>query len=334
MTLSRRAAFGVAGAALAAGALACTTPAVPPGGRALQASGTYVQPPTGASFPERIGALARSDATAWDAAETNIGVSYMEGTEARITLYVYPAGEVRSGRLRAAYLGTEDALAQLHPAALRERGAIVRVPGPDGRAVGFESRFRLLDSAAARATLAQVFQCGRWFLKVRATYAEAYPIDPALDAVHEQVRCRDLALHDPIGTKRGVDFDPDGGAEWLVYGLTQLRWIDEHVAPEDLVYGIPDHDPDLFVEAWEAMLETRQEIQAKGGAEANPFLDRMLEVRDAGFLEAYVWSVQLGFLPAPEALASRIADFERWRESNLPAHRHEIHAAAHLRDGD
>ena len=146
--------------------------------------------------------------------------------------------------------------------------------------------------------------------------------------MHDQVSCRDLTLHDPIGSARTIDFDPAGGAEWLAYGASQLNWIDEHVAPEDLAYGIPDHDPALFVEAWEATLDVRAEIRAKGEADANPFLDRMLEVRSAGFLHEYVWSEYLGFLEPPAELAPRVEEFARWRERSIPAHRHEVHAGA------
>jgi hypothetical protein len=322
----------VLAAALAAGLLGCTTAAVPPGGRPIHARGTWLQPGSGAAFPERIGELPRTDATAWDADETNVGVSYGDGRNVRITVYVYPAGEPRTGRLRAEFLDTESSLAQLHPAALRESGALVRVPAPDGRAVGFEARFRLLASEGTHVTLAQVFQCGRWFLKLRATHAGVYPIDAALAAVHQQVRCRDLTLHEPVGTQRTVDFDPDGGAEWLAYGLAQASWLEAHLAPEDLAYGIPDHELGLFVEPFEAMLDARQEIRAKGEAAANPFLDRMLEIREAGFLEAYVWTVQLGFLPAPSALAAQLEAFESWRQGALSSHRHEVHAGVRLSD--
>jgi hypothetical protein len=329
--LRSRAGFAAA-AAFAAVAIGCAAPPIGPAGRPIHARGTWVQPASGATFPERIGALPRTDATAWDADETNVGVSYGDGANVRITLYVYPAGDPRTGRLRAEFLETETSLAEIHPAALRESSAIVRAPVPDGLAVGFEARFRLLASEGEHGTLAQVFQCGRWFLKVRATYAGAYSIDDALAAVHEQVRCRDIALGAPIGTKRNIDYDPAGGAEWLVYGATQLVWLKEHVAPEELAFGIPDHEPGLFVESFAAMLDARDKAEANGGAEPNAFLDRMREIRAAGFLEAYVWKTQLGFLPAPSALAPQLEAFESWRERALPAHRHEVHAGVRLSD--
>jgi hypothetical protein len=326
---SRSAAFA---AAFAAAALGCATPAVGPGGRPIRAHGTWVQPASGASFPERIGELARTDATAWDADEMNVGVSYGDGASVRISVYVYPAGDPYTGRLRAAFLETEASLAELHPAALRESSAVVRAPVPDGPAVGFEARFRLLASEDTHGTLAQVFQCGRWFLKLRATYAGAYPIDDAVAAVHEQVRCGEIAAKTPIGTKRNIDYDPAGGAAWLVYGATQLVWLKEHVTPDQLAYGIPDHEPGLFVKSFEAMLDAREKVKGNGGAEPNAFLDRMQQIRAAGFLEAYVWKTQLGFLPAPSALAPQLEAFESWRVRALPAHRHEVHAGVRLAD--
>jgi hypothetical protein len=325
----RRAAFA---AALAAGLLGCATPALGPAGRPIRTDGTWVQPRSGATFPERIGELPRRDATAWDADETNVGVSYGDGGGVRITVYVYPAGDPRTGRLRAEFLETEASLAELHPAALRESGAVVRAPAPDGPAVGFEARYRLLAAEGVHATLARVFQCGRWFLKLRATYAGAYPIDAALAAVQEAVRCEDLAAKTPIGTKWTVDYDPAGGAEWLVYGAAQVEWLNAHVGPGELAFGIPDHEPGLYVASLDAMLDARRRVQATGEAAANPFLDRLLAIREAGFLEAYVWKTQLGFLPAPSALAPQLEAFESWRERALPAHRHEAHAGVRLGD--
>jgi hypothetical protein len=312
-------------------AAGCATPPIGPAGRAIRVSGTWVQPASGAAFPERIGVLPRTDATAWDADETNVGVSYGDGASVRITVYVYPAGEPRTGRLRAEFLETESSLAALHPAALRESGTLVRAPAPDGPAVGFEARFRLLASEGEPTTLAQVFQCGRWFLKLRATYT-GYPIEGALAEVHEQVRCRDIALHAPVGTRRTIEFDPDGGSEWLAYGVAQMDWIDEHVGADELAFGIPDHELDLYLASFDAMLDAREKFQRNGEAAENGFLDRMLEIRTAGYLEAYVWKTQLGFLAAPSQLERKLEAFESWRQSTLPAHRHEVHAGVRLAD--
>jgi hypothetical protein len=317
-------------ALVAAGVLGCTTPPLGPGGRPIRAHGTWVQPGSGASFPERIGALPRTDATAWDADETNVGISYGDGANVRITVYVYPAGTPRTGRLRAEFLDTESSLAELHPAALRESGALVHTPAPDGPAVGFEARFRLLAAEGEPTTLAQVFQCGHWFLKLRATFVGAYPIDGALAEVHEEVRCRDIARHDPVGEQLTVHYDPAGGKDWLAFALAQLAWLGEHVPSRDLAYGIPDHELDLFLSSYEAMLDVRQQLQAKGEADANPFLDRLLAIRGAGFLEAYVWQMHLGFLAAPAELAPQLEAFESWRQGALPAHRHEVHAGLSL----
>jgi hypothetical protein len=247
-------------------------------------------------------------------------------------VYVYPAGDPFTGRLRGEFVATEASLSELHPAALRDSGAVVRAPGPDGPAVGFEARFRLLASDGGQGTLAQVFQCGRWFLKLRATYAGGYAIDGALAAMHEQVRCPDLAARTPIGTTGNIEYDPAGGPEWLVYGATQLVWLKEHVAPAALAFGIPDHEPGLFVESFEAMLDAREQAVASGGAAPNPFLDRLREIRAAGFLEAYVWRTLLGFLPPPRTLAPQLEAFESWRERALPAHRHEVYAGVRLVD--
>ena len=135
-----------AAAALAARAVACVTPDFGVQGQAIRVSGDYVHPATGARLPERLGGLARAGVTRWDEAESNVGVSYDEGTRVRITIYLYPAGDARTGRLREEFLDTKVSLEQFHPAALRERSAVVRVPAPDGRAVGFEARFKLLDA--------------------------------------------------------------------------------------------------------------------------------------------------------------------------------------------
>ncbi len=335
MPFPRAACVVSAVAVLAAGAFGCTTPGGGVRGWPIHVSGDYVHPATGAHFPERFGTLTRSSVTKWDAAEANVGVNYDEAGQARISVFLYPAGDARAGRLRGEFLETSGYLEEVHPAAMHEASAIVRSPRPDGRAVGFEARFKLLDAEGGQHTLAQVFQCGHWFLKVRATHGEKYPIDAALDGIHDRVRCRDLAARDPIGREPGIDLDPavsGSNAEWIAHGVAELAWIQKYVAPEDLAYGIPDHEPALYVHAWEVSLQLREELQQKGEAAANPFLDRMLEVRNAGFLTEYVWSEYLGFLPPPDEMTSRLDAFRRWRETTLPGLRHEVHAAAHLHD--
>jgi len=304
-------------------------------GRTLRVSGPYRHAATGAELPEQLGGLPRANVTSWDAADSNVGVTYDEPDRARVTVYLYPAGDALAGRLLGEFAGASSTLQQVQGAALREASGVVRAPPPEGAAVGFEARFKLLSAESDQRTLVQVFQCGRWFLKVRATHAADHPIDATLEELHRQVRCAALAAREPLGSQPGVVLDPALSAtrvEWLAHGLAQVAWIQEHVTPENLVYGIPDDDPALYVAAWETTLDVRASRVEKGEAAPDAFLDRMLEVRNAGFLAEYVASVYFGFLPPAGDQAARREEFERWREQALPTHRHEVHAAARIGD--
>jgi len=325
-------------AGVAAG-LACSTTAPELRGRALTVSGDYLHPATQVRFPDRIDDLERARVIALDGDEAGVGVVYTARHGAELTLSLYPAGDPIAGRLRNEFLRARAALQQSALVSMIDRTRVVRAPRPDGSAVGFESELRRMVAAsgATDLDLLQVFQCGRFFLKLHATHAEgALGVTPStLDRVHAQVPCQDVARLRPGGAQLRVGLDPEilpGGseAEWIAHGFAQLEWIEGHVAKQDLVFGIPDHEPALYLSAWRKTLSLRDQLAQDGKAPPNPFLDRLLRIERAGYLEEYVWTEYLGFLDPPAKLEPRLARFQRWRDAKLPGLEHEVRAAAQL----
>ena len=332
-------------AALAVAALlglACSMTTAGLQGRAISVEGDYLHPATQVRFPDRIDAFARTKLIALDADATSIGAAYAESEGPELVVSLYPAGDPIAGRLRSEFLRARGELKQGAIVALVDRTAVVRAPRPDGRAVGFESELRLMVAASGvtERALLQVFQCGRYFLRLVAVQAEdaAAPLRAGLDALHEQVPCQAIAERLPSGVRLQVGLDPEiresddqRSAAWIAHGFAQLEWIERHVPKQDLVFGIPDHDPALYLSAWQKTLALHERLVRDGGIASNPFLERLERVQQAGYLEEYVWTEYVGFLDAPDERRLRLDRFLRWRDARLPELRHEVHAAAQLK---
>jgi hypothetical protein len=214
----------------------------------------------------------------------------------------------------------------------------VRPSGAPGLAAGFEALF---DGAPANGeaglrSVLRVFQCGRWFLKIRATHSR--DVELAAESVvldsERMLSCRSLASRFPVGPKLVVQMDsslkthPEGVfTEWLAYGMSLAAWLGEHASSEELAYGVPDHVLDPFLASLERTLDVRAGLLGDGQASRDEFLDALVELRGAGYLDEYVWSEYLGFLTPDPALDLDLDRYRAWRARNAADLTHEVHSA-------
>ncbi|MGH7286914.1 MAG: hypothetical protein ACREI8_02730 [Myxococcota bacterium] len=93
----------------------------------------------------------------------------------------------------------------------------------------------------------------------------------------------------------------------------------------------PRPRPGLYLSAWQNTLALHERLVREGATAPNPFLERLEQVQQAGYLEEYVWTEYVGFLDASDERRLRLDKFLRWRGARLPELRHEVRAAAQLK---
>jgi hypothetical protein len=288
----------------------------------IQVKGDFAHPASGALFPKRIGGMQREQPKAYDHEERDVSASYVEGG-LRITAYVYPAGPAASGRLRGELLRSagqvELGYGGLHATATR----VVADPSAHPFGSGFERSWNGPVGSPQRIERLQVFQCGQWFLKLRATCgpSQAAGLDSALASVQRTVSCTELAMRHPAGAKLVIQMSPEvddqTAATWLMYGAGLALWVKQNAAPQEPAFGVPDHRHDMYLTAVKDALDVYRQMSSKGEPKAATF-EHLVALQDTGLLEEVVWSWQLDFVDPDPALGLDMAGFQAWTERHAP----------------
>lgn len=115
--------------------------------------------------------------------------------------------------------------------------------------------------------------------------------------------------------------NPSIAAAWYAYALSHANWISEHYKDKDPAkdYKLAFEEELLcrgnLVQVWYELKEKTPDLK-------DIYLDEMVTVRDAGFLEEYIWTYHSdeGW-PLPENL--QLEEFDAWMAENLPEHHPE-----------
>jgi hypothetical protein len=115
---------------------------------------------------------------------------------------------------------------------------------------------------------------------------------------------------------------------WLAYGASKALAIDESRAANPNA-GVTDFDTEYVARA--ALVDTWKELREKDGAK-DAYLDLLVTVKDAGFLDEYVilsfsrpgWTIPAKFLPD-----IHISEFLAWATAHLPKHQVATLAEVH-----
>ncbi len=113
--------------------------------------------------------------------------------------------------------------------------------------------------------------------------------------------------------------DPNASAAWLGYALSHANWVkDNYVDKDPLTDYKVTFDEELLCR--DNMVQIWYEIKEKTPGLTDTYLDEMLMVRDAGFLDEYVWTYhsQEGW-PMPKEL--QLEEFNAWMDENLNQHK-------------
>jgi hypothetical protein len=107
-------------------------------------------------------------------------------------------------------------------------------------------------------------------------------------------------------------------AAWLSYALSHVNWVKDNYVDKDPVTDYKlTFDEELLCR--NNMVQVWFEIQEKTPGLKDSYLDEMLLVRNAGFLDEYVWTYhsQEGW-PLPKDL--QLEEFNVWLDENLNQH--------------
>jgi hypothetical protein len=295
-------------------ALACASQQ-PGESRTIRARGDYPHKGSGLVLPARIGLLDRKLIREFNGDPDDLAASYSSirpEDPIQVAVYFSPAGQAFTGRLKQQFTQRLSELRRGPRGRSPLETRVVRAPGGTGRAIGYEASYRGGTEKDPVRTLLRVFQCGQWFFRIHASTVEkeAAALATTVDDFQTVLSCEQMADHSPAGDALDVSIEPGvaGRPEWRAYAQGQVDWLRRNVSPGILALGIPDHDLQLFLAAWNRALDARR---GQSAPVPDPLFDALERARQASFLDEYLWTEHLGFLSPP--LELDLESYRAWR---------------------
>ena len=115
-------------------------------------------------------------------------------------------------------------------------------------------------------------------------------------------------------------------APWLIYAGTRAHWIEKKFFDQNPGVRLYQYTFAEEVEARMYCVRLWRDVKAKDGVR-NRYLDDLITVMDAGFLEEYVWTY---FRDSnwKESNILRLVEFDHWQSLHLRGHEPETRAVA------
>lgn len=109
-------------------------------------------------------------------------------------------------------------------------------------------------------------------------------------------------------------------AAWLGYALARVGWLRQNVPQEYIDQGYYSRSFEEELHGRESMIKIWGELKDKDGSLTDLYLDELLEIYKAGYIEEYVWVYlcEDGWEGSPAD--ERLDEYIEWEEVNIPNH--------------
>lgn len=286
----------------------------------INSRGAYTHPHAKMVFPERLDVYPRLDVYAFDAGKTDIGVVYKDkSNETEIVVYVYPAGEGYEGRLRTEYQKSLQSVALVSFGVHASQHA-VRHQGEKYICNGFKAVMR--DANSTYNSLA-VYECGKWFLKVRVTSTrlDSAQVVALEQKIYTQFDPTKLTEISPLNVKASGSFSKAAYRDSVLLGSAMLaakekiNWASVHVAENERASGFPDLYLDMHVAALREFMQFQYIGKFTMTNATRKYLDDLQLISNAGFLSEFVMDQFGMILILPEKALANYEAYLDWKQN-------------------
>lgn len=293
--------------------------------RALAIKGTYTHSQTKTAFPTSLAGHERVKIYYFDSKRSNIGATYQsKNTKTIVSVYLYPAGDASEDRLRLAYLAVLDEIA------MGSKKGITSIPGltyynRDGYKLN-GIRAEMTDVKTNLKSYVSIFECGKWFFKIRTTSAllESTEVSNLERQILSEFNPIDLVKQNPLNSKSTVHFAPAAFADSLMLvsamgaALKKLEWISQNVDSLELAAGFPSLYLELHVEALKEFVNKSMVVPASkrnwaGLPSTLEYLYDLNEIIKSGFLREFIMEQNDMIMIVPENAKLDFEAYRQWR---------------------
>ena len=293
--------------------------------RVLPVKGTYTHAQTETEFPKSLVGYERRGLYSFDRNKSNIGATYKsQKGETIVSVYLYPAGEGSEDRLKNEYL------AALQEIATSTRKGITANQGltshkKDGYKVN-GIRAAVTDVKTNSKSHISVFECGKWFFKLRITseVLDSTGISNLEGEILDEFTPTELVKQDPFDSKASVYFAPAAFADSLMLvsamggAFKKVQWALENVDSLERSAGFPGLYLELHVESLKEFARQEQvkhEVRRKWARtqRTTEYLSELNEIIESGYLREFIMEQYVMIMIVPENVKLDFESYQQWK---------------------
>lgn len=291
----------------------------------INVSGDYHHNVTKTTFPEHYHDYIRKTVTAFDKEHDNIGVTYaLFGDEKRLsfTVYIYPAGAASEDRLRNQYF---ESLGAIATAAGREIDATQHpffYSRNQYKFVGINALMRI----GPDATSLTVFECGKWFLKLRiaSQLFDLKSLDSIQASILENFSPADIVAKYPLNIGADVRVAPAAFRDSallrtvLAGVMKKVDWTVHNVDSLEKCSGFPGMYLATHTEPLREMIKTWKTLDGRRSSSTDEYFKELQRINDSGFLDEFVMDQYDNVLMPPDTVKIDFDAYNTWKQLNKP----------------
>jgi hypothetical protein len=281
--------------------------------------GNYKHEATGAIFPVSIDDFSRTGIWLFDDEKTNVGVNYantVNGKTTTLSIYIYPAGRADEDRLRNEYLLSLQSVISVLKKGYSLKQDPVFYPDSGYNICGFRGEVKYFKEK----TILSVYECGRWFFKIRIS---------TLDMNSNQLQNLEttvLSLFAPTRFVREAPLEPNADiffskaafTDSLMLGcnmgcaLAKIEWVQENVDSLQRISGFPGLYLNMYMAGFDEFLKFAAEHpKMKRSYETDDYLSDLKSLRTSGYLDEFIMEQFKKVMISPE---NSMFDFDGYHE--------------------
>jgi hypothetical protein len=307
------------------GLLGCAGSTGIPTARRVAVGGDFVHDSTTVTFPVKIRQFTRTEITSFNESNTNIGATYestLGGVNSTVAVCVYPAGKAYQDRLLNEYTESLSSIATLAGKEVLATQHPLRYSKDGYRVIGLTAHI----TGTLNPTLLTLFECGKWFLKMRVTSVTMGVgiLDSLQSEFLESFRPTDIVRRDPLRQEGKVLMAPAAFQDSvllhasLLGAFKTMSWARNNVDTLERCAGFPGLYLAGHTEPILEMIKDWEKSRKERSRSTDEYFTSLKEIRDAGFINEFVMAQYKMILVASDTLHLDFQRYEEWKQTHRP----------------
>lgn len=300
----------------------------------IRCKGEYLHQLTGTIFPLEIENCKRSEMYSFNKENSNIGVIYEDKTDdddiyenknvdkkTKFTVYLYPADDGTEDRLRDEYLKSLQSIAAASNKGLHATQEHVFFKSNSYKINGYKATIKDIKGYSSLV----VYECGRWFFKVRLTtnYKDSIICNNIERKIMDYFNPTNLVKKFPLNPLADISFAKAAFVDSIMLGSAmgsaykKVNWAYQNVDSLERASGFPGLYLKLHIESLKEFLEfEKKHPNMKQSKKTKEYLNELKLIVNSGYLAEFIMEQYNMLMIVPDDIKLDFAGFDNWKRTH------------------